>query len=385
MLIVIVFMSIILLVLGYQYQILRKAHNETAAELEQALQKAQQERIAELTYRDCLTGLYNRAFFEQELPKLDIPKEWPLSVIFADLNGLKLTNDIFGHSVGDDLLLEVSRVFMEVCRPEDRIFRWGGDEFIVLLPRTNVAQANELRTRLRKALEGRGVGSMNLYVPLGLSTKEDASQDMEVVLRQAEEEMYWLKTLGQKNYQSQTLERILDELYSKSEAERKHAERVKKLAEEFGEYLGLVPHELHTLKYAAYLHDIGKVAVDTNILHKPFPLPPAEQNEMKRHPLVGFRLLNFFEDTVDLANAVLAHHEHWDGNGYPKGIKGEEIPLLGRILAILETYDRVLNDPVRDVFCPEEALEFIMDGSGKKFDPQLSIAFVEMMKEKTVQ
>lgn len=343
--------------------------------------EAKEARIAELTYRDSLTGLYNRTFFEREIPRLDHPAYWPLSVLFADLNGLKLTNDIFGHAVGDELLLKVAQVFLDVCRPEDRAFRWGGDEFIVLLPRTDDEEAQQIRNKLQSALAEHVVGSMKLTVPVGLGTKDDASQDIRIVIQQAEEEMYWQKTIGQGNYQAEALERILVLLHSKSKAEREHAERVQELATQFGKYLNLAPHELRRLSYAAFLHDIGKVALDQELLHKPFPLGPTEQHEMNRHPLVGFRLLNFFEETMDLASAVLAHHEHWDGNGYPKGLKGEAIPLLGRILAIVETYDRALHDPDAECYSPEQALKLIAEGAGKKFDPHLASAFLEMMQK----
>lgn len=339
--------------------------------------QTQQARLAQLTFRDSLTGLYNRAFFEQELPRLDQPARWPLSVLVGDLNGLKLTNDVFGHSVGDELLIAVSHAFLEVCRPEDRVFRWGGDEFIVLLPKTGQDEANAIRQRLQGALEGRAVGPITVNLPLGCSTKEHAGQDIRAVWQQAEEEMYWLKTVEHTRFQKETLHGIVKELHGRSVAEKEHAERVSSLAEELGRYLGLANHELRKLRLCGLLHDIGKVALDAEVLRQPYPLKPEDENEMKRHPLVGFRLLNSFEDTADLADAVLAHHERWDGRGYPKGLKEDEIPYFGRILAVVETYDRVHS--IR----PERALELIQEGSGSRFDPAISNAFLEMMGKKS--
>lgn len=341
----------------------------------------QDARIAQLTFRDSLTGLYNRVFFDQELPRLDQAEHWPLSIIVGDLNGLKLTNDIFGHAVGDELLIAISQAFLEVCRSEDRVFRWGGDEFIVLLPKTTSEEAQAFRERLYSVLAGRAVGPIKLYLPLGCSTKEDVSQDMQMIWQQAEEQMYWIKTVGQTAFQRETLESIVQELHTRSTAEKEHAERVSSLAEAFGRFLGLSHNELRKLRQGGFVHDIGKVALDAELLHKPYPLKPSEQHEMKRHPLVGFRLLNFFEDTVDLAGDVLAHHEQWDGGGYPKGLKGDEIPYLGRILAIIETYDRVLHNPFAKHFSSSEALQLIADGSGNKFDPELAESFLEMMKK----
>lgn len=335
--------------------------------------ETQRIRLAQLTFRDSLTGLYNRTFFEQELPRLDRPDCWPLSVLVGDLNGLKLTNDVFGHSVGDELLIAVSHAFLEVCRPEDRVFRWGGDEFIVLLPKTNQNEAHAIRRNLQQALEGRAVGPITLNLPLGCSTKEHADQNIQAVWQLAEEEMYWLKTVGHAQFQKETLDCIIQELHGRSRAEKEHAERVSSLAEKLGRHLGLAQDELRKLRLCGRFHDIGKVALDADVLRQPYPLKPEDEHEMRRHPLVGFRLLNSFEDTVDLAEAVLAHHERWDGHGYPKGLKEDEIPYFGRILAIVEIYDRVYS------LDPERALELVREGSGIKFDPALSKAFLEMM------
>lgn len=330
--------------------------------------------LIQSSFRDSLTGLFNRSFLEQELPRLDRPEHWPLSILVGDLNGLKLTNDVFGHSVGDELLIAVSEAFLEVCRPSDRVFRWGGDEFIVLLPKTGREGALQVRKRLQNALEGRVVGTISVNLPLGCSTKDGADQDIREVWQQAEEEMYWIKTIGHKRFQKETLEAIVQELYGRSSAEREHAERVSALAEEFGKHLGLKKDELRNLRLCGLLHDIGKVVIDPDILERPYPLKPEDEREMKRHPLVGFRLLNVLEDTADLAAAVLAHHEHWDGGGYPRGLKEDEIPYFGRILAVVETYDRV------HTIDKDRALQLIAEGAGKKFDPELSHAFLQMIQ-----
>lgn len=342
----------------------------------------QRSRIEQLTFRDSLTGLYNRIYFEEELPRVDQSENMPLSIMIGDLDGLKLTNDIFGHTAGDELLKTVAQVLMEVCRPDDRVFRWGGDEFVVLLPHTSSEEVAKIRDDFMTKLAGKSIGPIRVHMPLGCATKESMEEDIRIVWQQADEQMYWMKTIGRSAFQRQTLEGISQELFSRSVAEKEHARRVSELAEEFGVFLGLAEADLRKLNVAGYLHDIGKVVLNPDILFKPFPLEPRDQHEMKRHPLVGFRLLNFFEDTADLADGVLAHHERWDGTGYPKGLQGKEIPFLGRVLAIIETYDRVLFDPFAHSFSPEEALQLIVDGSGSKFDPTLTQAFFEMMKRK---
>lgn len=344
--------------------------------------EVQRAQIEELTFRDSLTGLYNRAYFEEELPRIDIPENLPLSIMVGDLDGLKLTNDIFGHVAGDELLKMAGKALAGMCRPDDLVFRWGGDEFVVLLPRTSSEEVARIRDAFMTKLSGKSIGPVQAHMPLGCATKERVEQDIQVIWQQADEQMYWMKTVGRSAFQQQTLERICQELFSRSAGEKDHAEHVSALAEEFGMFLGLSEADLRKLRMAGYLHDIGKVALDPEILHKPYPLDLRDQHEMKRHPLVGFRLLNFFEETADLADGVLAHHEKWDGTGYPKGLQGNEIPLLGRILAIVETYDRVLFYPFTQSFSPEEALQLIADGAGNKFDPHLAKSFLEMIKLK---
>lgn len=334
----------------------------------------------ELEMRDALTGLYNRKFFDVELERLDSPENWPLSILIGDLNGLKLTNDIFGHSVGDELLVTVAEVLKRVFRPEDRIFRWGGDEFVVLMPQTSQSDAAALQERLAERLEEASMGPVKIYMPLGHATKTESDQDIEMIWQQAEEQMYWHKTVTHSSFLRETLANVVKELHSRNGEEKEHAERVSRLAEEFGRYLGLNATQLRKARLAGFLHDVGKVALDPELLYRPYPLKTAELYEMKRHPLVGFRLLNFFDDTLDIAGSVLAHHEHWDGGGFPKGLKGEEIPYLGRMLAIIETYDRICYDPYATDRNPEAALAFIEGECGKKFDPELGKAFVEMMR-----
>lgn len=347
--------------------------------------EAKQVRLSQLSRRDSLTGLYNRGFFDQKLPELDQPEHWPLSIILGDLNGLKLTNDIFGHAVGDQLLIMVAQTLKEVFRPSDLIFRWGGDEFVILLPQTSMPEAERLLERLQLRLATCSIGPMALSLPLGVGSKETGQDDFQTAWNQAEEQMYWKKTVGRASFQKDTLENIQQELYARSVEEKHHAERVANLSEEFGLFLGFSPDQQYKLHLAGIFHDIGKIALDPELLYRAYPLRPVELREMQRHPLVGFRLLNFFEETADLAGPVLAHHEHWDGSGYPKGLKGEEISLYGRILAIIETYDRVLYTPYGERFTQTEALEIIAEESGRKFDPQLTTAFLTLMSKEKAQ
>ncbi len=379
-------LSVALIILGVRYYELHQKY--TRLEMENVKQdqmlvrdEIRQDQTEELNFFDSLTGLYNRDAYVHKVPRLDTPGKLPISIMVGDLNGLKLTNDIFGHSVGDQLLIAVAKVFKDVCRPQDLVFRWGGDEFVVLMPNTDFQEALSLKNNLLEFMDKETIDPIKLHISIGCTTKTEPDQDFEMIFQRAEEEMYWNKTIGQSGFQKGTLESIISELHGRSPAEKYHAERVSELAESFGRFLNLSEDRLRQIRVAGYLHDIGKVGVDAELLNKPFPLKPSEQVEMKRHPLVGFRLLSYFEETADLAAAVLAHHERWDGEGYPKGVVGKEIPFIGRLLAIIETYDRVLNDPFAQKFTAEQALQLIGDGAGSKFDPQLTESFIKMIKQ----
>lgn len=383
---VIVALSVAFLILTIKYyQLQQKCSSLEAANEKQVIGLAKSGASSQTrdvsNFFDSLTGLYNREAYDYKAPRLDVAKNLPISVMVGDLNGLKLTNDIFGHSIGDQLLIAVAKVFLEVCRPEDLVFRWGGDEFVVLMPNTDFDQALNVKNDLLDFMNKQAVGPIKLHVSIGCTTKTDLAQDFEIIFQRAEEEMYWNKTIGQSGFQKDTLDCIVKELHTRSVAEKDHAVRVSELAEQFGEFLGLSEDKLRRLRSSGYFHDVGKVGLNSEILHRPYPLKPSEQTEMRRHPLVGFRLLSYFEETADLAAAVLAHHERWDGNGYPKGIAGEQIPFIGRLLAIIETYDRVVHDPFAQTFTSEQALQLIADGSGTKFDPQLTDAFLEMIRQ----
>jgi putative nucleotidyltransferase with HDIG domain len=216
---------------------------------------------------------------------------------------------------------------------------------------------------------------------LGCDTKTDVKEDIERVLINAEKNMYRQKTLNVRMVNSDIINTIIATLFAKTGRERKHSIEVADLCQNFGEYINMPEEELKKMRTAAYLHDIGKVVFSPQQILNSNKLCDDKRNELRAHPLIGYRILNSFDNTVDLADIVLAHHEHWDGTGYPKGLKGEEIPPLARIISIAECYERVLNG--KDESEPgdkESALKFITDRSGICFDPKVVDSFIDFIK-----
>jgi HD-GYP domain-containing protein (c-di-GMP phosphodiesterase class II) len=171
-------------------------------------------------------------------------------------------------------------------------------------------------------------------------------------------------------------------MYAKSQETEEHAERIKNLAQMVGKEIGLPQEKLDELALLATLHDIGKVGIDEKILNKPGKLSKEEWKEMKKHPEIGYRIAMASPELMTVAEYILAHHERWDGKGYPRGLKGEEIPLLARIIAITDAYDAMMSDrPYRKAISKEEALAEIKANAGTQFDPKFAEFFVKLMSE----
>lgn len=337
--------------------------------------KKTQEHIAYLSCHDSLTGLYNRRHFEEIFKKIDVKENIPISIIFGDLNGLKLTNDIFGHTAGDEFIKKSAKILKSVCRNEDIVARVGGDEFIILLPITDKSSAQSIVRRIQEEFAKEKLAAVKCSMSLGYDTKTSSRIALERILENAENCMYKEKTNNRKTINEQMIKTIVDTLHERNPEAHHHAASVSQLAEDFGKELSLSEVEISRLKKAGFLHDIGKVVEGEN---KSKDNETIERlDKLYQHAVVGFRILNLFDDALDIANIVYSHHEQWDGSGYPKGLKSESIPFLARIITIVETYDRLVRN---DLITQQEALEHISAQAGSKFDPDLVNKFKKMMQ-----
>ena len=342
--------------------------------------KEQLKRIEYLSYHDPLTGLYNRRFFENELRRLDNARNLPLSIVMGDINGLKLANDIYGHNFGDELLERIADVFRRVCRTDDIVARWGGDEFVLLLTKTDMEVAENIIVRVKEEFAKEQIKAIKGSISMGADTKCRKSDSIEEVLNRAEERMYSRKTLERREVGRNVIDRIISTINDSCPKERDHAFRISELSQRLGRALELPEDDIYKLKEAAFLHDIGKIALDLRMLDRESCLSDDERNELKKHTIIGFRILNSFDDTADLADVVLTHHEKWNGSGYPKGLREEEIPLLARIISIVENYDSLLSGLEKgQIESREEIAAIIRKNEGNLFDPQLAEKFAEIV------
>ncbi len=340
-----------------------------------------EEEIRYLSYHDYLTGLFNRRFYEEVLVKLDIDENYPLTLVMADVNGLKMINDSFGHAVGDELLQKASNVIKSGCRDKDVIARLGGDEFVIILTKTDAETAALVIKRLETLASREKIGGLKLSIAFGSKTKTRKEENIQQVLKNAEDDMYRHKLYESASMRSKTIELIMNTLYEKSNREMMHSNRVGLICEKIGMRMKLDQDEINQIRTAGLIHDIGKMGIDEKILNKPGALNAEEWKEIKRHPEIGYRILSSVNEFSEMANCILEHHERWDGNGYPKGLKGEEISLQGRIVAVADSFDAMTSDRTyRKGLIHEAAIAEIKRCAGTHFDPLVAKILVEMVR-----
>ncbi len=340
--------------------------------------KKSEEEILYLSYHDQLTGLYNRRYFEQELRRLDNEHFLPLTIIMGDMNGLKLINDSLGHSVGDQLLKKAADVLTNGFRVNDIIARIGGDEFVIILPRTSSDEANELIKKIKNRTAKEKVGAVSVSISFGYETKYSQDENIGDILKKAEEVMYKAKLFESPSMRGKTINAIISTLHEKSPREEAHSRIVSDLCQQIGEALGLSEDDIKELKVVGLLHDIGKIAIEESTLSKPEKLTDVEWEEVKRHPEIGYRILSTVNETSAMAEYVLAHHERWDGKGYPKGLRQTEIPLQSRIIAIADAYEAMTSGRNhKNAISQKEVIVELTDNAGTQFDPVLVKVFIE--------
>ncbi|MCG8452251.1 MAG: diguanylate cyclase [Spirochaetales bacterium] len=337
-----------------------------------------EKKIRALVQLDSITGLYNRGYFEQLLHDLDVEANLPLSVVLGDVNGLKMTNDVFGHENGDKLLTKIGSIIRLESLPNGVAARWGGDEFVVVLLHTNPREAEKFCTRVRQACNFEGDLTIPASLSMGVATKEHIHEDFYEVLYRAEERMYKKKLLESKSVRSSIIFSLRKTLFERSHETEEHAQRLGVLCDAVGKAMELTTDRLDEIQLLATLHDIGKISIRDEVLLKPAALNDEEWLEMKKHPEAGYRILQTVPELSKIAEYVLCHHERWDGKGYPQGLKGIDIPLPSRILAVADTYDAITNDrPYRKGLDHSIAIQEIQKGAGTQFDPRMVDLFIQ--------
>lgn len=344
--------------------------------------KEVEERLKHISYIDVLTGAYNRAYFEDKVKEFSAEEYLPLGVIMGDANGLKILNDTFGHSEGDNLLKIVTTILKDVCKDRGLVFRIGGDEFIILVPNTQKNECENIIKEIFNMCQEYKNEIINISISLGASIADGNNNTIYDALKEAEDKVYRQKLLQENSTSSSIMHSLKTGLKSKSVETEEHTERVLKNAIEIGRKLSLSVSEMDELMIVAKLHDIGKIAISEEILLKLGKLSDEEFEIVKTHTEKGYRIVKASNELDSVAKGVLTHHERWDGNGYPLKLKGEDIPLIARIISVADAYDVMTHESkYKKAMNKNEAIDELNKCSGSQFDPEIVKVFIEYLRE----
>ncbi len=338
-------------------------------------EKAYEQKLLFQRNHDFLTGLYSRVYFENALKQARTTV--PLTLLIVDINGLKLVNDSFGHEMGDSVLRKTAQLMSQLCTNDALLARYGGDEFVFLMTE-NTAEAAELFIhRLEDAAKQVAIESFHLSLSYGYATRTSLAEDVQQVMKRAEDMMNRNKLYESSSAKNKSIGLVINSLFAKSNRESAHSKRVSSLCAFLAEQLGLPEREVNRMRVAGLMHDIGKIGVEEAILNKPEKLTTDEWEVMKRHPEIGYRILSASSEFSDLALAILEHHERWDGKGYPRGLRAEQISKQARIIMIVDSYDAMTSErSYKKPMSKEDALQEIKICSGTHYDPSIVEVFL---------
>jgi diguanylate cyclase (GGDEF)-like protein len=330
---------------------------------------------------DPLTGLGNRRAFKQDLDEIlqSVTIGDELMLAMFDLDGFKLYNDTFGHGAGDALLIRLAGCLRETVVNSATAYRLGGDEFC-LLARATVLDGERLVRSATAALSDEGE-NWQIGCSWGLAWMPSEATGASDALNLADERMYAQKA-GRATAGHQATAALVQVLIERDVVLSAHISHVAELASATALRLGLPDHEITRIGLAAQLHDIGKTAIPESILSKPGPLDQDEWAFMRRHTLIGERIVAAAPSLAHTASLVRSSHERLDGGGYPDGLAGQDIPLGSRIIAVCDAYDAMIaTRPYRDPKSLPDALAELRLCAGSQFDPDVVAAFATVASQ----
>lgn len=337
--------------------------------------KKQEEEIKYLSFHDSLTGLYNRRYFDIEFDRLNTPRNHPISIITADINGLKITNDVFGHSVGDHLIQKAAQILKSGCREDDIIVRQGGDEFLILLPKTSIEDCKHIVERIYQKSKEVKDSKIVVSVSLGYATKMNIDQDINVIINHSDEMMYQNKLVESEIYKRQLLGKVMKRLYKLDPDLRRHLKSLIKLIDQYARAMNFDEQQIAQLKLAAMYHDIGKIGISENDLRLYQSDRKKYEYLLRRQPELSYQILRPIAEYAEIANIVLAYHENYDGSGYPRSLAKQDISREAMMIHIVNEYDKLrYNFGLSD----EDVLNELMKKRGNELEPELLDQFFRM-------
>jgi diguanylate cyclase (GGDEF)-like protein len=354
---------------------------------------------------DRLTGLHSHRSLNEELAKeveRSLRYNRPVTIMMIDIDGFRLFNDTYGYQEGDRVLKQVAKLLEREFRSVDIIGRYGGDEFMAILPETDREEGVSCTNRFFEALSHERVQprlgeSVPLVLSVGVAVCPDDSRHKEELIAYADASLAEAKQvsgsavvvtqrepgeiISRRRSPFGVLDALVRAVDRKDRYTRQHSQQNAEFAVALGKAVGLTEGAVSALRVAGLLHDVGKIGVPDDILKKPGPLTDEERVLMREHVVLSNLIVHGIPNLEDVSDAVYCHHERWDGTGYPRGLKGKEIPLPGRIMALVDAYSAMILDrPYRKALTGEEAVAELRRNSGTQFDPELVEPFIQRLE-----
>lgn len=363
------------------------------------------ERLYQVSIHDGLTGVYNWNFCGERMDELDIAA-FPTGMIYLDMDNFKLYNELYGESTGDRILHWSAKQIQSVVGEKTQVFRVGSNEFLIVVPENDknqlIAMAKKIQETILETKEDKPKVIQLITFSIGIAWDAALAENAKEMFHQARRAAFYAKENGknrievyekelegmnhssEKGYSqvSPTIFALMAAVDAKDSFTFKHSEDVSEYAARLAAKLRLPKEDIQTAKVAGLLHDIGKIGIPESILKKKGKLTEEEYAMMKSHVEKSVEMIRFLPDMNYVIPAVVSHHEWYDGTGYPNGIKGNEIPLLGRILAVCDSFDAMVSRRAyKDARSIEYAVSELEKGKGTQFDPEVAQAFMELIED----
>jgi len=334
------------------------------------------EQMIEVTRRDPITGFNNRKSFEEDISTTMFDELYPLEFLMISVDNMQFYIDTLGYTKADNIMKEFSNYVRASYRDDIYIYRFSLNDFVMIYSIEYIDNAKKVLRQLRDQMKA--IESVTPSVSFTYSTVEmEKKSNWYDTTNALRNKIYSFRTYTKSNVTKNSIDLLMASLFEKSPRERQHSERVSKMSVQLAECLDIDAEMISRIRVASILHDIGKLNVDLTILDKKGRLTDEEYQKVQSHTESGFRILSTVNEYKELAKIVLAHHERYDGTGYPFNIKGDNIPFESRIISVVDSYDAMINDrPYRNALSQEQAIQELKDNSGTQFDPNIVEQFL---------
>lgn len=330
---------------------------------------------------DMITGFYNKQSLYTQFPQWNNPEYWPVSIAVLNVDGMGALNEAYGTDFGDAVMRESARYIRRRVGNDVFCAKSDNGDIVVILEKTNNADAGDMMEAVRSEILD-FYDNMPVSIEFGVATKDSRAVPVEKVMQNARLSMQNKKMLKDKSASSSLVDSLKQTLCESDYQTEEHVERTRLMSARLGRKMGLEDAEIGKLELIAVLHDIGKVAIPQNIIKKQGKLTEEERKIIEQHTVKGYRIAKSSPELSAIAEGILCHHEKWDGTGYPNGYKGEEIPLIARIISAVDSHDVMVNDrPYHKAMPERDAILELRRCSGTQFDPYVVEVFTDLLEK----